>query len=175
MGRICHSDWLDRTWRRMRAVRQIRVKPIAEPLVRRFRAALEEAVEDAMLSLPAFDKFPRGCCGDASDLLARYLLESGIRTSGVSGTFRSAGFESAQTHMWLIDEDGLIIDITGDQFRFNPLLLNYSEPVYYGPEDDFHRLFEIDGCNINVGEFERYNNPARNSLIEAYSALHQYI
>lgn len=27
----------------------------------------------------SFCKFPRGCCGDASDLLAQFLLENGIQ------------------------------------------------------------------------------------------------
>lgn len=158
-----------------RDVKSFRIKTIAEPLVWRFRAALEKAAGDIALSLPAFDRFPRGCCGDASDLLARYLLESGIRTSGVLGTFRTGDFEDIQTHMWLIDEDDLIIDVTGDQFRHNPLLLNFSKTVYYGPEDDFHRLFEIDRHGICVGEFERYGSIARDSLAGAYDVLRRLL
>jgi hypothetical protein len=33
----------------------------------------------------SFSKFPSACCGDASDLLAQYLLENGIKSTYVCG------------------------------------------------------------------------------------------
>ena len=43
-------------------------------LAKRFRDAIECAKENGERdNLHFFLKFPRGCCGDASDLLAKYL------------------------------------------------------------------------------------------------------
>ena len=34
-----------------------------------------------------YRRFPRACCGDTSDLLAQYLLDKGIKTDYVCGTY----------------------------------------------------------------------------------------
>lgn len=121
-----------------------------------------------------FRKFPTGCCGDTSYLLAEYLLQKGIETIWVS-TLRDDW-----THAWLVlkderinpsttislhDEyrelvsvyrnqnseeetedthymeqdlrDGLIIDITSDQFD------DCEDTVYVDYLDDFHRTFDF--------------------------------
>lgn len=59
-----------------------------------------------------FRDFPRGRCGDASELLAKYLLENGIKAIYVSGV------NGERTHAWLEYCD-YIIDITADQFKEN--------------------------------------------------------
>ena len=95
-----------------------------------------------------FCNFPRGCCGDASDLLAQFLLENGIRTYSVSGTYRDGSFDNTQSHAWLLTNNQTIIDITGDQFRYNPVFLNYDKSVYVGAEDHFYKLFEVEDNGV---------------------------
>ncbi|MFR1886028.1 MAG: hypothetical protein ACLTL7_20660 [Enterocloster bolteae] len=52
-----------------------------ERLVNQFRDAIDMARDSGDFDKDiSFYKFPRGCCGDASDLLAQFLLENGIRT-----------------------------------------------------------------------------------------------
>ncbi len=53
--------------------------------------------------------YPRGCCGDASNLLAKYFRDNDIQCQYVSG------MRGQQSHAWLECGD-LIIDITADQF-----------------------------------------------------------
>ena len=61
--------------------------------------------------------FPRGCCKAAAILLARHLAESGLgkSISLVLGTRQDSKTRVA-THAWL-RIDGLIVDITADQFN----------------------------------------------------------
>lgn len=105
-----------------------------------FRSAIEEAVHDGKLR--EMVTFPRGCCSFASDLLQRHLFEQSIFTWYMSGEY-GYGWD-AESHAWLEAEDGTVIDITGDQYRFNEKLL-FSDSVYVGPRDDgFHNKFELD-------------------------------
>ena len=114
-------------------------------LATQFREAINVAKDDRMFLREAvFREFPRGCCGIASELLAQFLLEGGIHTYYVCGNYRKGGFDNLQSHAWLVTENDIIIDITGDQFRYEPVFLNYNKSVYVGPMDDFHNLFEID-------------------------------
>ena len=114
-------------------------------LATQFRNAIDAAKDDRIFFRETiFREFPRGCCGIASELLAQFLLESGIRTYYICGNYREGSFDNFQSHAWLETEDDIIIDITGDQFRYNPAFLNYNKPIYVGLMDDFHNLFEID-------------------------------
>lgn len=74
----------------------------------RFRAAIEN-----LNSLPlTMEAFPRGACGDASELLGQYLQDSGLGTWMYVMGFRS---RDGWTHAWL-EAGGVITDITADQF-----------------------------------------------------------
>lgn len=96
----------------------------------------------------SFYKFPCGCCSDASDLLAQFLLENNITTDYVCGTYCDGSFEGIWSHAWLLTNRHTIIDITGDQFKSNPVFLNHATPVYIGVEDDFHKLFKVNDRDI---------------------------
>ena len=48
------------------------------------------------------------------------------------------------THAWLETSEGIIIDITGDQFGYRRDNLFFDIPVYVGMADSFHRLFICD-------------------------------
>ena len=112
-------------------------------LVTEFRKAVECAQnEGALKENQILRRFPKGCCGIISSLLAKYLFENGINSYEVSGTFRSENPEETQSHAWLMLEDNTIVDITGDQFKYNQIFLYYSEKVYVGAMNEFYELFE---------------------------------
>ena len=102
--------------------------------------AIEEAVRAGEIKEMA--TFPRGCCSFASDLLQRYLIEQyNFFTWYMSGQY-GYGWD-AESHAWLETQDGIVIDITGDQYAFKKL--KFTKPVYVGPRlDGFHDKFELD-------------------------------
>ncbi len=113
-----------------------------ETLVRNFRKAIEAAQTNYELG-EFFRKFPTGQCGHSSDMLAQYLIDNGIGPiTYVSGTYYGDDSEDRWCHAWLV-VDGLVVDITGDQFRHHPAPLTFNIPVYIGPTAEFHRLFEV--------------------------------
>ncbi len=118
-------------------------------LVMQFRNAIESAQRNGETDkLEFFKRFPRGCCGNASNFLGHFLLQYGIETYYIWGSCRSSNIaEGSQTHAWLLLEDDTIIDITGDQFKDNAHFFNYSRPVYIGKTDEFHKLFNCETRN----------------------------
>ena len=129
-------------------------------LAREFRIAMEDAkAAREFVKDIRFRQFPLGCCDDTCDLLAQYLLEHGIRTRQVSGAYRDGVFENNTGHAWLI-KGSTIIDITGDQFRYDKIFLNFNESVYVGRKNDFYKLFEIDSIheNFNIKSNARLHN-----------------
>jgi hypothetical protein len=111
-----------------------------------FRRAIDEAKEEGeFIGDFIFCKFPTGCCGDTCYLLAEYIQRQGINIVYICGNY----YEDKQSHAWLLTEDNLIIDITGDQFKHNPLYLGYDERVYVGECDNFHSLFEVNDYNVH--------------------------
>ena len=111
-------------------------------LVISFRKAIEYAVSYQMFpSDDRMSRFPKGCCDDACDLLGMYLKMNGIKTRQILGTFRDDNLEHIQNHAWLLMDNGIIIDITGDQFSDRKELLNYNTKTFVSTEDSFHKLF----------------------------------
>lgn len=108
-----------------------------------FRMAIGRAQESGDLSRTVIASFPIGCCGYTSDLLKRYLDEHGIKTWYVSGTYRDPSTNYSQSHAWLELADGTVIDITGDQFRFELYPLQNDCPVYCDKPNEFYNLFEL--------------------------------
>ena len=91
----------------------------------RFRRCLEELHPQLGVG---FESFPSCACGDSSDLLGEWLTEF-----GVSGLEYVCG--ELQGHAWL-ELDGLIIDITVDQFE------SRTEKVYISEDRSFHNQFK---------------------------------
>lgn len=116
-----------------------------------FRTAIVEAVRAGEIRKMA--TFPRGCCSFASDLLQRYLIEQyGIFTWYVSGQL-GCGWDG-ESHGWLETQDGTVIDITGDQYKYEKL--NFTEPIYVGSRaDGFHDQFNL----YEPVAYSRDNNP----------------
>ena len=145
-------------------------------LVNQFRDAMDVARDEGEFDKDfSFYKFPRGCCGDASDLLAQFLLENVIRTYYVCGTYRDGSFENSQSHAWLLTDNQTIIDITGDQFRDNPDFLNYDKSVYVGAEDDFHRLFEVEDRDVRENGLDALGSMCQPRLNGLYRKIIKYI
>lgn len=146
-------------------------------LVKQFRDATNVARDAGEFYRDfSFYKFPNGCCGDTSDLLAQFLLENGIRTCYVCGIFINDSFDNLQSHAWLLTDNHTTIDITGDQFKDNPALLYYHKSVYVGEEDDFYKLFEVADRNIceNIG-LDISGGMCQPRLYELYGKILKFI
>lgn len=114
-------------------------------LARSFRSAIEKAKQEHDLVGDAvFSRFPCGCCGDTCDLLAHFFNEYNIEAIYICGTnYVDDPFDS-QSHAWLLINGELIVDITGDQFKFKKRFYNFNQEVFVGLSDPFYELFEVD-------------------------------
>lgn len=124
-------------------------------LVIDFRKAIERALEADKLYRTVMASFPSGCCGYTSDLLQRYLAEKGIAARYVSGTYRDFLTNDSLSHAWLELTNGTIVDITGDQFRFEPYPLKNDCPVYCDKPNKFYNRFELDPPCQCEGSFSK--------------------
>lgn len=107
-----------------------------ERAVRDFRAAI-----DAAGIAPWTQKgirFPHGACGHAAELLGRYLIdELNVPAEYVcqDADGNLGGWQHA--HTWL-EWNGLTIDISGDQFGWEPVIVTRA-PRYHGRGVDHTR------------------------------------
>ena len=141
----------------------------------RFRKAIEKAKSNIQFSYKdRMSRFPRGCCDDTADLFAHYLFRVfGVTTIRVDGAYYDGNPENNCSHSWQ-ELDGIIIDLTGDQFEYNPVFLNYSESVYVGPIDDFHKLFEVERRVQSCG-IESLASASWNRMYQLYNTIMQYL
>ena len=120
----------------------IEVIKLIETLVINFREAIESAKAN---NEPGefFRKFPTGQCGNASDILAQHLIDNKIGPIiYVNGTYYGDGWDDKQSHTWLVVEE-LVIDITGDQFKYTDNSLVNDVPIYIGPMTEYYCQFEV--------------------------------
>lgn len=95
-----------------------------------FRRAIDEAKAEGQFDWEyepyhkdRMRKFPHDCCDDTCDLFWHYLFtEYNIVLQQISGDYKKEGTR----HNWLETTDGLIIDLTGDQFAGGRIM--YAEP-----------------------------------------------
>lgn len=107
----------------------------------RFRNAINQAKKRGALDWHStFSKFPDDCCDMTCDLLGQYLLESGIETYQINGANK---YDSNWHHVWLVTTEGVIVDITGDQFIGKILNDGDVDPVHVGREGIVHKIFCI--------------------------------
>jgi hypothetical protein len=144
-------------------------------LAAQFREAIEMAKnEHKFIRDMCFGRFPRGCCGDASVLLAHYLLKRGIQTTYICGNYYDD--EVVQSHAWLELSDGVIVDITGDQFKYDKVFLNYNVPVYVGKMDAFHALFDVEARDVRKSvSIEKLGDICYPRLIRLYDTIIGYV
>ena len=107
----------------------------------KFRNAINQAKKRGALDWHStFSKFPDDCCDMTCDLLGQYLLESGIETYQINGVNK---YDSNWHHVWLVTTEGVIVDITGDQFIGKILNDGDVDPVHVGREGIVHKIFCI--------------------------------
>lgn len=152
------------------------MKEVYFEIATQFREAIITALHNGQIHGSLLFKFPQGSCGYASELLQRYLHESGIESSYVTGSFDDGIPDNFESHTWLLTDDGFIIDITGDQYSFKTHMLEYNIPVYVGKTDSFHSLFEITG----ITRYCDNTSPLGRSKLEMdkdhdYSVIKQYL
>jgi hypothetical protein len=124
-------------------------------LATEFRAAIEATSRS---SLPeAMENFPRGSCGDATLLLAKYLEENGC------GSFDYVlGEKEERSHAWL-QKDGIVVDITCDQFP------DMQSAVFVKSPTRWHASFN--GEVKHVANFETYDERTKSMLHWAYENI----
>lgn len=116
-------------------------------IARSFRDAIDAAKANREPYI-FFNKFPYGQCGYTTDLLAKYLTSKGYtRMIYETGVYYWEDSDSnpdhiPRQHTWLLVE-GLIIDITRDQFKDFDEPVKNNIPVYVGPKTPYYELFEV--------------------------------
>ena len=143
-------------------------------LASQFRSAADNAFEqDAFGQEYPFDRFPEECCDDMCDLFGQLLFERNIAVFKVRGIYRYDNWEHKYPHVWLQLEDETIIDLTGDQYCDDPLMLNYSNPCFVGRASEFHALFPEE--DLQTTPFYGINNyvdeNARQRLWKLYNTI----
>ena len=101
-------------------------------------------------------RYPRGCCGDASNLLAKFLRDNDIECEYVWGMM------GQQSHAWLECGD-LIIDITADQFT------EIKEKILITTDKSWHKKFE--GQTRSDGDFEKFDSYNKRRLTIIYKNI----
>lgn len=111
-------------------------------LVEIFRCAIDDAkLSKKFNSNSCLFRFPDDCCDVTCDLLAEYLREHDIYTFQINGKNM---YDNQWHHVWLNTFDGVIIDITGDQFNGKPGFPNNIASVWVGKENEVHKMFCVD-------------------------------
>ena len=145
-----------------------------------FRNALEEARYDLKFKNPCLMDFPRGSCGETSELIAEYLLKNKkIHCKIISAEISGDSFDDMFSHAWIEINDNIIIDITADQYKYDNYFNEVKEwivPCYVGKKTELHNMFEI--IPNGIREFrgiEFYNDPSRTNLIYEYNIVMDYL
>lgn len=145
-----------------------------ESLVVNFRKAIEMAKANHEPG-DFFRDFPLGQCGNTSDILAQYLIDNKFGpVTYVNGTYYGDNWDCEKSHAWLVVE-GLVIDITGDQFKYEEEPLRCDLPVYIGPMTEYYQIFEIDpgGMNEHSGLKKQWIN--YHELKDWYETILRYL
>lgn len=145
-----------------------------------FRRAIDTAVDNRELTMYPFYKFPDDCCDMTCDLLAQYYNENGIQTVQINGEHKN---DHQWHHVWLQTMDGIVIDITGDQFNEKPNMPNNIQKVHVGKEGNIHSIFcknrTFEAATEFVGEacLAPFGVPTRRQrdLLDAYMIIKRYL
>ena len=139
----------------------IDVKTIVE-LARNMRNAIELLPKSTLGIEMGY--FPRGACGDAALLLGAYFVDCGFfGFKYVCGERGSHSDNSWTTHAWLSFE-GLIVDITSDQFE------DISDRVIVSKNSEWHQEF----FNVVITEssdFRLWTGIGTHHLYQIYAKL----
>ena len=118
----------------------------------RVRHVLEKGAKQHILPDDWFYHFPAGQCLVTSETLAIWLPRN-----GPDDIFEIvSGWYNGKSHAW-IEHNGLIIDITADQFP------EITQKVIVTEESKFHDMFTEDRKRRAIGKYS-YNPSARKLL-----------
>ena len=134
-------------------------------LANKFRDAIEKCVFES----PPMNRFPLGCCGEASILLSQYFIDCGISAHYQYGEFIRGVGQLSQSHAWIVLNDGIIVDITGDQFKDYIEFDFYNIPVYVGEETKFHKSFRKGP--LLPGGFNRFDTQTADRFSKLYKII----
>lgn len=153
-----------------------------ERLAKQFRNAIDAAFENGELRrCYPFSNFPYDCCEHTCDLLGQYLLENGIETFQMNGTCKK---DVSWHHVWLLTNDDIVIDITGDQFIDKLVSDKDVEAVHVGNEGTIHKIFilnRIPQANTTFTDeneftgFDKHPSVRQARLLEVYEIVRQYL
>lgn len=126
---------------------------------RRFRTAISQNPPP----LVSFASFPSGACGDASEFLGQYLIDSGLG----EWLYRTAFTIDLASHAWL-EQDGIIVDMTADQFPAWEL----PAPVVVTSDRAWHdEHFPSQDPLRRPAGLVYWEGPTHHSMVRAYGAL----
>lgn len=128
-----------------------------------------------------FSHFPDDCCEHTCDILGYLLSVEGINTIQINGTHRK---DPLRHHVWLKTENGVIIDITEDQFAGELLDEKDVEIIRVGKEGPAQKLFgknRIVQPHTNFTDPREFSdfggcpNPRQKRLMEVYAVIEKYL
>ena len=129
----------------------------------KFRLAIEQC--DKKILPVYFRDFPRGSCGDASLLLAKYFKNVGLGDfSYVVGIYNEN--HTPYTHAWL-KQRNVIVDITADQFD------DIQQKVIVTTNSSWHEKFDIQ--SESTADLQNYDPFAIGQLLSCYNTIKTYI
>ena len=132
--------------------------------------SFRKAIEDTIFSTHPMNNFPSGCCEEAASYLSEFLQENGFASEYYCGLHPRGEGMNPKRHAWVILEEGIVADITGDQFKNDSEHLYYDKPVYVGEMDEFHMLFSI--CKTrHAGGFDCYDEGKKTQLRKEYERI----
>ncbi len=97
------------------------------------------------------------------------------------GTYEN---DASRHHVWLLTYDGIVIDITGDQFKDKLLPAEQIQTVHVGTEGSLHRIFCMDRERwentrfTDVNEFTGFEgrpSPRQQTLMDVYDIICLYL
>jgi hypothetical protein len=130
----------------------------------KFRDALETMPCSDLVSLA---DFPRGACGDTCPLLGQYLADCGLGEWQYMSGERLDSHGDMESHAW-IEQDGLIVDITADQFP------EIDEPVLVSWDRQWHDTFD-DAATLNQARLDVYDLDTVQVLESIYERVLQQL
>ena len=139
-----------------------------------FRGAIEIAKDAGEFDNDfVFPRFPKGCCGDTSDLLAEYLAQHDIYTYYVCGQ------KGTQSHAWLVLVNTVTVttDNSDADRKYKSLISVYNEDndvmllrKYYNLKDAI--IIDITGDQFtNQKCFLYYNIPVYVGFLDDFHKL----
>lgn len=115
-----------------------------------------------------------------TDLIVQYLIDhsqEALSYKYVCGEYRGECFDDYYSHAWLEINGELIVDLTADQFKNNPLFCKSNpSPCYVGNLNHFYSLFDVEPsqCFTHYG-LKALGQVAYKRLSEIYNKILSYI